>query len=162
MRTNQDLKAPALQLGGCRVGRRARGWAAGGSQRPAGKRRMAHLHVWHWAVLATATAATAFDGQPVGSDSSESPRAVDAATTPPPPQQHKKRYLSSWSYTIGSSAPAYKNSMWTADDFITKDATDGKERAWQNLIMVTGEPCALYLLCPCMPHLTAMWHCIYK
>ena len=86
------------------------------------------------------------------------------ATTPPPPppQQRNKRYLSSWSYTISGTAPAYKNSMWTADDFITKDATDGKERAWQNLIMVTGEPCALYLLRPCMPHLTAMWHCIYK
>jgi hypothetical protein len=56
------------------------------------------------------------------------------AVASPPPQP---RYLSSWSYTISSAAPAYKSSMWSADDFIVKDA-DGTERPWQNLIMVTG------------------------
>ena len=59
---------------------------------------------------------------------------VHATASPPPPPV---RYLSSWSYTISSTAAAYKSSMWTADDFIVKDA-DGKERPWQNLILVTG------------------------
>ncbi len=58
---------------------------------------------------------------------------VQAAASPP----WSMRYLSSWSYTISSTEPAYKSSMWTADDFIVKDV-DGKERPWQNLIMVTG------------------------
>ena len=44
----------------------------------------------------------------------------------------QQRYLSSFAYTTDSSSP-----MWTADDFITVDA-DGKERPWQNLILVTG------------------------
>ena len=48
-----------------------------------------------------------------------------------------QRYLSSFAYTIHSSSPAY-GQMWTADDFITTDADTGKERPWQNLILVTG------------------------
>jgi hypothetical protein len=52
-----------------------------------------------------------------------------------PPKYH--RYLSSFAYTIDNTAPAH-GQMWTADDFITKDAGTNKERAWQNLILVTG------------------------
>ena len=66
---------------------------------------------------------------------------LEKAGTAPPPQPPitplpQQRYLSSFAYTISTDAPAY-SSMWTVDDFITKDA-DGKERPWQNLILVTG------------------------
>ena len=60
----------------------------------------------------------------------ESRSAIHAAGT-----TKRQRYLSSFAYTTDSSSPTY--GMWTADDFITVDA-DGKERPWQNLILVTG------------------------
>ena len=62
----------------------------------------------------------------------ESRSAIHAAGT-----TKQQRYLSSFAYTIDSSSPAY-GQMWTADDFITVDSTSGKERVWQNLILVTG------------------------
>ena len=55
------------------------------------------------------------------------------------------RYLSSFAYTIDRAAPAH-GSMWSADDFITR-GPDGRERPWQNLLLVTGndtEFAALY------------------
>eukprot|EP00040_Diaphanoeca_grandis_P023125 m.125247 g.125247 ORF g.125247 m.125247 type:complete len:395 (+) comp29121_c0_seq1:603-1787(+) len=46
------------------------------------------------------------------------------------------QYLGSFAYTIPPSSAAYSR-MWTADNFIVKDE-NGTERAWQNIILVTG------------------------
>ena len=51
------------------------------------------------------------------------------------------RYLGSFAYSIPPSSPAYSQ-MWTADDWITKDPTSGKEVPWQNIILVSGNDTA--------------------
>ena len=63
---------------------------------------------------------------------SKPPRVAVSPNTAP----QRPRYLSSFAYTISNDAPAHRQ-MWTADDFVTM-GTDGKERPWQNLILVTG------------------------
>jgi hypothetical protein len=83
------------------------------------------------AMLAVCSAAAAL--ALVADQSGGTAAAAEAAAVP-------QRFLSSFAYTISNTAPAH-GQMWSSDDFVTR-GPDGKERPWQNLILVTGNDTA--------------------